>query len=566
MRFRIIILAVLIAVGLASGVLKLFYLQVLKNKEFSQKAQRQHQRTVALEAQRGAIYDRNGRVLAVSLDVESIYAIPPEIDDIRETARRLSRLLNEDARGLERKLREDRDFVWVNRRLNPDVVAKVRNENIKGIGFIKESRRFYPKKELLGHLIGFAGMDNTGLEGIEAKYDKFLKGEDGFIILEKDAKGRYIFPTSGYVPPVPGRDIILTIDEVIQHICERELDKAIQKTQAKRGMIIGMDPKTGEILAMAIRPSFNPNEFIRYSPEGWKNRIVSDLYEPGSTLKVIVASAALEEKVASPHEPMFFGEKEIDIGGEIIHDTVREKGRLSFQDVIKRSSNVGAVRIGMRLGKDRLYTYLKSFGFGEKTNIDLSGESKGLLRETRNWSKRSIGSISLGQEIGVTPIQLVTAFSAIANDGWLMKPYVVSGVMENGDITKKFYPQIEKRVISSETAAEMTRILIKVVGEGGTGEKASIDGYRVAGKTGTAQKIDPKTGLYSDRFFISSFIGYAPAEDPRIVLLVVVDSPKGIAWGGSVAAPVFKNIAEDVLFYLNAPSSSEDRVFMVKRE
>lgn len=566
MRIRIIILAFIIGAGLTAGVLKLFYLQVLKNKEFSQKALRQHQRTVALDAQRGAIYDRNGRVLAVSLDVESIYAIPSEIDGVRETARRLARLLNEDARGLERKLREDRDFVWVNRRLNPDVVARIRNENIKGIGFIKESRRFYPKKDLLGHLIGFAGMDNTGLEGIEAKYDEFLKGEDGFIILEKDAKGRYIFPTSGYVPPVPGKDIVLTIDEVIQHICERELDKAIHKTQAKRGMVIGMDPKTGEMLAMAIRPSFNPNEFIRYSPNEWKNRIVSDLYEPGSTLKVIVASAALEEKAASPQEPMFFGEKEIDIDGEIIHDTVKEKGRLSFQDVIKRSSNVGAVRIGMRLGKERLYTYLRSFGFGEKTNIDLSGESKGLLRETRNWSKRSVGSISLGQEIGVTPIQLVTAFSAIANDGWLMKPYVVSGVMENGNITKKFYPEIEKRVISSETAAEMTRILIKVVGEGGTGERASIDGYRVAGKTGTAQKIDPKTGLYSDRFFISSFIGYAPAEDPRIVLLVVVDSPKGIAWGGSVAAPVFKDIAEDVLFYLNAPSSSEDRVLMVKRE
>lgn len=564
-KVRILLLAILIAIGLSAGISRLFYLQAFKNNELSKIAVRQHQKTVALEPLRGTIYDRKGRVLAVNLDVESVYAVPSEIENTYEAARRLSKLLNEDFRVIERKLKSDKGFVWIARKLDPNISTRIKNEDLEGIGFIKESKRFYPKKELFGQLIGFAGLDNTGLSGIEARYDEFLKGEDGFIILERDARGSHIFPSSGYKPPVKGRDIILTIDEGIQYICERELDKAIQKTRAKSGMIIGMDPKTGEMLAMAIKPSFNPNEFIKYAPEEWRNRIVSDPYEPGSTLKVIVASAALEDKVASPSEPMFFGEDKIDIDGEIIHDTVKEKGRLSFRDVIKRSSNVGAVRIGMRLGKERLYSYLKSFGFGERTDIDISGESKGILRQTREWSKRSIGTVSLGQEIGVTPIQLITAFSAVANNGWMMKPFVVSEIRDGDKIVRKVYPEIKKRVISAETAAEMTRILTSVV-EGGTGERAAIEGYRVAGKTGTAQKIDPKTGLYSDKYFVSSFIGYAPAEDPQIALLVVIDSPEGIAWGGSIAAPVFKSVAEDVLLYMNAPSTNEERIVMVKRE
>lgn len=564
-KVRILLLAILIAIGLSAGISRLFYLQAFKNNDLSKIAVRQHQKTVALEPLRGTIYDRKGRVLAVNLDVESVYAVPSEIENTYEAARRLSKLLNEDFRVIERKLKSDKGFVWIARKLDPNISARIKNEDLEGIGFIKESKRFYPKKELFGQLIGFAGLDNTGLSGIEARYDEFLKGEDGFIILERDARGSHIFPSSGYKPPVKGRDIILTIDEGIQYICERELDKAIQKTRAKSGMIIGMDPKTGEMLAMAVKPSFNPNEFIKYAPEEWRNRIVSDPYEPGSTLKVIVASAALEDKVASPSEPMFFGEDKIDIDGEIIHDTVKEKGRLSFRDVIKRSSNVGAVRIGMRLGKERLYSHLKSFGFGERTDIDISGESKGILRQTREWSKRSIGSVSLGQEIGVTPIQLITAFSAVANNGWMMKPFVVSEIRDGDKIVRKVYPEIKKRVISAETAAEMTRILTSVV-EGGTGERAAIEGYRVAGKTGTAQKIDPKTGLYSDKYFVSSFIGYAPAEDPQIALLVVIDSPEGIAWGGSIAAPVFKSVAEDVLLYMNAPSTNEERILMVKRE
>lgn len=564
-KVRILLLAILIAIGLSAGISRLFYLQAFKNNDLSKIAVRQHQKTVALEPLRGTIYDRKGRVLAVNLDVESVYAVPSEIENTYEAARRLSKLLNEDFRVIEKKLKSDKGFVWIARKLDPNISARIKNEDLEGIGFIKESKRFYPKKELFGQLIGFAGLDNTGLSGIEARYDEFLKGEDGFIILERDARGSHIFPSSGYKPPVKGRDIILTIDEGIQYICERELDKAIQKTRAKSGMIIGMDPKTGEMLAMAVKPSFNPNEFIKYAPEEWRNRIVSDPYEPGSTLKVIVASAALEDKVASPSEPMFFGEDKIDIDGEIIHDTVKEKGRLSFRDVIKRSSNVGAVRIGMRLGKERLYSHLKSFGFGERTDIDISGESKGILRQTREWSKRSIGTVSLGQEIGVTPIQLITAFSAVANNGWMMKPFVVSEIRDGDKIVRKVYPEIKKRVISAETAAEMTRILTSVV-EGGTGERAAIEGYRVAGKTGTAQKIDPKTGLYSDKYFVSSFIGYAPAEDPQIALLVVIDSPEGIAWGGSIAAPVFKSVAEDVLLYMNAPSTNEERSLMVKRE
>lgn len=564
-KVRILLLAIIIAIGLSAGISRLFYLQAFKNNDLSKIAVRQHQKTVALEPLRGTIYDRKGRVLAVNLDVESVYAVPSEIENTYEAARRLSKLLNEDFRVIERKLKSDKGFVWIARKLDPNISARIKNEDLEGIGFIKESKRFYPKKELFGQLIGFAGLDNTGLSGIEARYDEFLKGEDGFIILERDARGSHIFPSSGYKPPVKGRDIILTIDEGIQYICERELDKAIQKTRAKSGMIIGMDPKTGEMLAMAVKPSFNPNEFIKYAPEEWRNRIVSDPYEPGSTLKVIVASAALEDKVASPSEPMFFGEDKIDIDGEIIHDTVKEKGRLSFRDVIKRSSNVGAVRIGMRLGKERLYSHLKSFGFGERTDIDISGESKGILRQTREWSKRSIGTVSLGQEIGVTPIQLITAFSAVANNGWMMKPFVVSEIRDGDKIVRKVYPEIKKRVISAETAAEMTRILTSVV-EGGTGERAAIEGYRVAGKTGTAQKIDPKTGLYSDKYFVSSFIGYAPAEDPQIALLVVIDSPEGIAWGGSIAAPVFKSVAEDVLLYMNAPSTNEERILMVKRE
>ncbi len=571
------ILAVLMLMGLGFGLvaLRLVYLQVIKRAELAARAERQQERLVKLEPKRGTIYDRMHRELAVSLDVDSIYGVPAEIENPRAVAQRLSPILHENPHTLERRLAGDRHFVWLSRKVEPAKAEKVKALGSREIGSLLESRRFYPKKTLAGPLLGFTGMDNEGLEGLERAYDKVLRGVSGWMIAEKDAVGRTVFPGgSGFryrQPTKPGNDIILTIDEVIQHIAEKELDAVLASSHAKGGVCIVMNPQTGEVIALSVRTAaqgrqaFNPNEPQRYKPGEWRNRAVTDAYEPGSIFKPVLASAALEERVVHPLERLDCSAGKIQIADRVIKDA-HENGNLTFTDVIAESSNVGTIKVALRLGKERFFPYITAFGFGRKTGVDIPGEIPGLLKDSRAWSGVSIGSIAIGQEIGVTPMQMAAAYCALANGGMLMKPYIVSEIIDHdGGERQKFGPQSVHRAISEETCAKVRMILQRVV-DTGTGQKARPAGYTAAGKTGTAQKIDQRTGMYSKKDYVSSFVGFVPAASPKLVILVMVDTPEGVVWGGSVAAPVFKAVAEQSLAYLQvAPDDAGSKMLLVTR-
>jgi len=573
-RGRILAVLLVMALGYSLVAMRLVYLQVFERAALSTRAERQQERLVKLEPKRGTIYDRMGRELAVSLDVDSVYGVPSMIGNPREVARRLSLILQENPRVLERKLEGDRHFVWLSRKVEPDRARRVKELDSKQIGLQAEPRRFYPKKTLAGPVLGFTGVDNEGLEGIERAYDKYLHGAYGWVLAEKDAVGRTVFPGGpglGFQLPKAGHDIILTIDEVIQHIAEKELDGMLGRARAKGGFCIVMDPKTGEVLALAVRTSgpsrqpFNPNEPQHYRPEEWRNRCVTDAFEPGSIFKPFLAAAALEEKVAHPLERFDCGAGSIQVADRVIKDA-HENGVLTFTDVIAQSSNVGTIKIAQRVGKERFSRYIAAFGFGRKTGVDIPGEIPGLVRDPRLWSGVSLAEIAIGQEIGVTPIQVAAAYCTLANGGILMKPYVVSEIVDReGHEGRKFGPQVVGRAISAETCAKVSMMLQRVV-ESGTGDKAKPAGYTAAGKTGTAQKIDQRTHAYSKKNYVSSFVGFVPAVSPRLVILVMVDSPEGVIYGGSVAAPVFKAVAEQSLAYLQAaPDDVGGRMLLVTR-
>lgn len=562
--------------GFALVAVRLAYLQVYQGAELSDRAERQQERVVKLKPKRGTIYDRMGRELAVSLDVDSVYGVPSGIDNPRHLAKQLSLILRKDRRGIEKQLAGDRKFVWLSRKVGPDRAEKIRELGSKEIGLRPEARRFYPKKTLAGPVLGFLGVDNEGLEGLELAYDKSLRGASGWVVAEKDAMGRTVFPGGSglrYQLPKPGHDILLTIDEVIQHIAEKELDAVLASSRAQGGLCLVMNPQTGEVLALSVRAAangklaFNPNEPRRSKPEAWRNRVVTDMFEPGSIFKPFLAAAALEERVVHPLENFDCSAGKIKIaGGRAIKDA-HEHGVLSFTDVIAESSNVGTIMVALRLGKERFARYITAFGFGKKTGIDVPGEIAGQIKDPQLWSGVSIGSIAIGQEIGVTPIQMASAYCALANGGMLMKPYVVSEIIDHdGEEGKKFEPEPVGRVISEETSAKINKMLQRVI-EIGTGRKARPAGYTAAGKTGTAQKIDPTTGKYSKNEFISSFAGFAPASSPKIVVLVMVDSPEGADhFGGSVAGPVFKAVVEQSLAYLQVvPDDEGGRMLLVGR-
>lgn len=543
---------------------RLVTLQVLQAAELTAKADRQHQTTVSVEGVRGAIVDRHGKVLAMNLEVPSVYGVPTVLDSPARTARELAPLLHVRSEELERKLRLQRGFVWLARKVDPDrrhLVERV--SSMEGVGVKMEGRRFYPKGPLLSHVLGFAGMDGEGLEGIERRYEKELRGEKRAIVLQKDARGRAVFPKglSEEPAPEPGHQLVLTIDEVIQYIVEKELEEAVARSRAKSGTAIVLDPGSGALLALAVSPRFNPNAIAGLEPDRWRNRAVADAYEPGSTMKAILAAAAIEEGVMTPTTLVYGEQGRLAVSNTVIHD--HEKlGWMSFAQVVQKSSNVGAAKVGMALGEERLYRYFRAFGFGERTEIDLPGETAGLLKNPKEWGKRTAASVSMGQEIGVTPIQMVSAMAAIANGGILMKPYVVSEIRDaHGLVIKRVLPSVKRRVISPETARTVTSILEGVVTDG-TGSKAAIDGFRVAGKTGTAQKIDPRTRAYSTTKFVSSFAGYVPAENPKLAMIVVIDEPSGEAWGGTVAAPVFRRVGEQVLKYWGISSNEPVRLAM----
>lgn len=549
--------------GFAIVLIRLLNLQVLQAAELTQRADRQHWKSVSLEGPRGAIYDRNGKVLAINVEVPSAFGVPTALDDLRGAAKRLAPVLNVRQTELEKKLRQDRAFVWLARKLDPEQGRRLKALSLEGIGVVMEGRRFYPKGSLLSHVLGFAGMDGEGLEGIERRYDRYLHGDKQIMMLERDALGRTVFPRGlRERGPDGGRHVALTIDEVVQYITEKELEEAVTSTRAKGGTAIVMDPHTGAVLGMAVSPRFDPNVVKSLTPDRWRNRAIADVFEPGSTMKIFIAAAALEEQLITP-TTMLYGENgHMTVANTVIHDH-EKMGWMTFSEVLQKSSNIGAAKVAMRVGERRAYDYLRRFGFGERTDVDLPGEVAGLLKLPREWGRRTLASIAMGQEIGVTGLQMATAVSAIANGGSLMKPYVVAEVRDTkGRVLAEMGPQQRRQVISQETARTLSEMLEKVV-TSGTGTKAGLPGIRVAGKTGTAQKVDPRTGAYSSTLVVGSFVGFLPADDPKVVIAVVVDEPQVDAWGGAVAAPAFRRIAEQVLPYLGVSPNSAVNLAMV---
>ncbi len=546
---RLVVLIACFGVLFALVGARLLLLQGIEGSQWERRAAALHERTVPLEPERGTIFDRAGRVLAISVEVPSIYVIPSAISDPAAVSYELAEILGESHRTMLSRIASPKSFVWIARKVEPERAAAVERLGAEGIGQVAESKRFYPKRALLGQAIGFAGIDQHGLEGIEKRFDRHLRGERAWLVLERDAHGRPVSRRgAGYLHPLRGSDIMVTIDELIQYIAERELERAIASTKASAGVIIVMEPRSGEILALAVRPSFNPNAVSFSRPDEWRNRAVTDVYEPGSVFKIVTASAALEEQVVRPEEEIDCEQGSALVGGAELHDH-HPLGVLTFKDVIAHSSNICTAKVAMRLGEERLARYISLFGFGEKGGIDLIGEAPGIVHDVEQWSKRSLPTMAIGQEVAVTPLQMATAASVVANGGWLVVPRLIREIRgPEGKGVERFESAIRRRVISPATASAMTEILEGVVTHG-TGKKGAIAGYRVAGKTGTAQKIDRSSGAYSPDRFVSSFVGFLPADDPQATILVVIDEPKGISWGGDVAAPVFRAVGEDLLRY-----------------
>ena len=547
---RFIFSAVCIALGFLVLVSRLVMLQVVDSQDLSREAQKQHQTISSVEPGRGAIYDRRENVLAINSEVPSLFGYPPQCDNPKQTARALASVLGLDAATVEQKLQSGKSFVWLKRHIDNQAVAKVAHMSLDGIGVIREQQRVYPNGVLFSHVLGFAGIDGYGLEGVEWRYDRYLRGTRGQLVLDRDAVGKPIFSEvlADRLPAV-GHDIVLTLDTGLQYMAETALDEAIESTQAKGGSVIVMDPFTGAILAMTGRPTFDPNEVRQYQPAQWRNRLVTDAYEPGSTLKIVAAAAALNERIFRPDDLVFAEEGRYTVAGTVIHDET-PRGWLTFSEVIEHSSNIGTIKIAQRLGEETFSTYLREFGFGAKTGVDLDGESSGILRSRDQWSRRSLASLAIGHELAVTPLQLITAAAAIANGGFVMRPYVVAEVRDgNGYTVARTEPSVRHRPISAQTAAEMTDVLSQVVSQG-TARKAALPAHAVAGKTGTAQKYDPALGGYSEDKFVSSFFGFFPAQSPQLIIHVIIDEPKTASSGGAVAAPVFRRIAEQAVPYL----------------
>ena len=551
-RERITFLFIVFIVFYFLLVYRLYNIQIVQSNKFKEIAQQEHLTSFSIEGERGNIYDRNLKKLAVNVTVQSLFAIPPKVKNPQETTRKISSILNLKTKDVLDKLNQKRSFVWIKRKLTDTEVAEIKKINLDGLDFLNENKRYYPKNYLASNLLGFVGIDNQGLEGLELFFDKELKGLPGLVILERDASGGKI-PLSIKEPTAhrDGKSIVLTIDEAIQYITEEALDKAFQKYKAKAGVAIVVKPKTGEILAMAVRPSYDPNYFDKFSQDLWRNRAITDVYEPGSTFKVVTIATALNERVAKLDD-QFYCKGWMKYNGHIFHD-IHQHGSQDLTDIVKNSCNVGVIQTGTRLDEKVFEKSIRRFGFGALTEINLPGEINGLVRSSKDWSKISLASLSIGQEISVTPIQLIMAVSAIANRGTLMKPMIVKEILDSNQNRIKVYkPKPVRQVISVDIALTMTKILEQVVSDG-TGKRANLTAYQVAGKTGTAQKFDFSIGKYSDDKYNSLFVGYVPAENPQMSILVLLDQPKGSYYGGTVAAPVFKEIASKALPYLSIP-------------
>jgi len=535
-------------------------LHVFKGAWLSERAARQYERSLVVQGKRGAITDRNGSPLAVSIESPSIAAFPRQLADRQAAAKQLAKVLNQPEREVFEKLDPKRSFVWLKRQAVPKQAEAVEAIGIRGVNFFTEHSRHYPSKTLAAQLLGFSGIDGHGLEGMEFFFESFLKGEDQEITVLKDALGRRFEGSGAPEKGVEGKNVVLTIDRTIQHIAQNALEGSVTANRAKSGIAIVMAPASGEVLALAHYPVFNPNRYRDFERELWRNRAVTDAFEPGSTMKMFSVAAAIDSGVCSPATIFYCENGRYRIGKNTVHDT-KPHGWLSLQQIVKYSSNIGTVKIGEQLGNHQLYNYLRAFGFGQRSGIGCPGETPGSLSPFKTWSAIDAGAISFGQGLAVSAIQLITAASAIANDGVLMKPLLIREITDpSGQTLERFAPEPVRRVISSHSAATVRRILETVTTEGGTGINAALEGYAVSGKTGTAQKIDD-SGTYAKGRYLTSFLGFVPADQPVLAILVIVDEPQSQNYGGIAAAPAFRQIALETLSYLNiAPGPDPDRL------
>jgi len=556
-RLRLILIGIVFTMLFGAIGTKAAYLQIFRTSWLSRKAADQYTRDLVKHGRRGTIYDANHIEMAISIDTTSVAAYPRIISDPDRTAGILAKALDLNKRAVKRKLISKRSFVWLKRQVTPKETKAVSALEITGVDFIPAYGRFYPNRGLAASVLGFSGTEGRGLEGLEYRYENYLQGPTRKVTVLKDALGRGFNEEKEDHDSEGGNNLVLTIDRNIQYIAENALQEAVTRFSARSGMVIVMAPKSGAILALAQSPNFNPNAFGSYDKELWRNRAITDPFEPGSTMKIFSAAAAIESGICTPNTIFFCENGSFKVGKHTVHDT-HPYDWLSLQQIVKYSSNIGAVKVGQSIGQEFLYTVLRNFGFGQKTGIDCPGETSGSLASWKRWSSIDAGAIAFGQGMAVSAVQLAAAVSAIANDGILMKPYVVQAITDtNGRLIKNTTPQKIRQVVSPETARTVRKILRTVTTSGGTGVQAALEGYTVCGKTGTAQKVD-RNGAYAKGKYVASFVGFVPARVPKLTILVVIDEPEKQHYGGIVTAPVFRTIAEESLNYLNIPSQKPE--------
>lgn len=550
---RALFVAAFIGFWMLVIVARLVYLQFSQYETLANRARQQQVNSTETSPLRGELLDRQERQLARSVQTVSLFLDPDGLDapTLDRNAQQLAKALNLKAADLAKEFHDARAakkrFIWIARRLDADVASKIVELNLPGLQTQLEPKRYYPNGSLAAHVLGYVGLDGKGLGGVEQFYNAKISGEAGKLFVEKDANGKAY--ESYEIASKPGQTVVLTIDQSIQYQAEQALQAAVQRSRAKSGTVIVLDPRSGEILALANAPTFDPNKVSEAKPETRSNWALQNIYEPGSTFKVVAFSAALEKKLARVEDHIDCQMGAITVAGRVVHDH-HPFGSLTIAEALAKSSNVAAIKLGMRVGDPGMYDYIKRFGFGSKTGIELPGETNGILRKVERWQPSSIGSIAIGQEVGVTPVQMVSAFGALANDGVRIAPHLIREVRDaGGNVVYRAQPE-QRRVISAETAIAL-RGMLEGVTLNGTAKKAQLDGYSAAGKTGTAQKIDPKTRTYSSTKFVGSFVGFAPVSNPQVVIIVVIDEPAGAYHGGDVAAPVFREVAEQVLPALN---------------
>ncbi len=557
---KLLYLSLLFALIIAS---RLFYLQIVEHQFYTDLSYDQRLRIITLSPDRGDIFDRNGNVLATSINAYSVGAFPSEVMTKEAVASTLSVILKDNKASILKKLNSDKPFVWIKRKIEEPLAKKIIEKNIPGIAMLPEKKRVYPGSKLASSVVGFVGLDNQGLSGIEYSFDPYLKGEEGSLTTERDLRGRDIMTSNlrELKAPTNGMTLTLTIDETVQYKAESEIKKAVQTSNAKSGSVIVMDVKSGEILALASYPDFDPNDYQKYKQDEWNNRVVKDVYEPGSTFKLVTVASGLENGVITKNSLVYCPDK-LELGGRVIknsHESKENNHYLPVSEILRESINTGAANIAIKMGKDRFFRSIKDFGFGDYTDVGLPGESRGILNDPSTWNKPDIATISFGQTIAVTPIQLLSSISALANGGRRVKPILVKKIESvDTDFIRMFVAEDRGQVVSPQTAKDMMAFCEDAV-ENGTGHLAKIPFFRVGGKTGTAQKHKEGSAGYIPGHYISSFIGFTPMSDPRIAVLVIIDDPQPVYWGERVAAPVFKDVAEYSVRRLNIAPDKEEK-------